>query len=181
MYMTKINKDGSAKGCFKNAVMVFNIIISLIALSAGNAQALSRGSGGLCGGDSLCKTLEGKEFDLIKYYSMGSALVVLYDSGKAGDLTLFAPEFDYSRERGTISNAVDFLDGIPAVSGFTVLKGKKSAGWFKTEVIEGVYVIKPQYEVMSEYLAPDYSFSDKGGKIIMYITPLYKPDTDDDD
>lgn len=178
MYMTKNNKDGSAKGCFVNAVMGFSIIISLIALSAGNAQALSRGSGGLCGGDSLCRTLEGKELDLIKYYSMGSALVVLYDSGKVSNLTLFVPEFDYSRERGTISDAVDFLDGIPEVSGFTVLKGKKSAGWFKTEVIEGVYVIKPQYEVMSEYLAPDYNFSDKGGKIIMYITPLYRQNDD---
>lgn len=180
MYLTKINKDGSAKGCFINAVMVFNIIISLIALSAGNAQALSRGSGGLCGGDSLCKTLEGKEFDLIKYYSMGSALVVLYDGGKIGNLILFAPEFDYSRERGTISNAVDFLNGFPEVSGFTVLKGEKSAGWFNTEVIEGIYVIKPRYEVTSEYLAPDYSFVYKGGKIIMHITQLYDLNTDDD-
>lgn len=181
MYMTKINKDRSAKGDFIKTIgsgMVFCIVVILIALTAGNAQALLRGSGGLCGRDTLCKTLEGKEFDLIKYYSMGSVLVVLYDSGKVGDLTLFVPEFDYSKGRGTISDAIDFLDRIPEINGFTVLEGKKSAGWFKTEVIEGVYVIKPLYEVTSEYLAPDYWFSDKGGKIIMYITPLYRQNDD---
>lgn len=179
--MTKINKDGSAKGHFIKIlgyVMVFSIIISLIVLTAGNAQAHLRSSVGLCGTDALCKTLEGKELDIIRYYSMGSVLVVLYDSGKIGDLTLFVPEFDYSKGRGTISDAVDFLDRLPEISGFTVLKGKRSAGWFKTEVIEGVYVIKPQYEVTSEYLAPDYRFSDKGGKIIMYITPLYRHNDD---
>ena len=181
MYMTKINKNGSAKGHFVKTLgagMVFSIIVILIALSAGNAQALLRSSGGLCGRDALCKTLEGKEFDLIKYYSMGSVLVVLYDSVKVGDLTLFVPEFDYSKGRGTISDAVDFLKGVPEMNGFAVLKGKKSAGWFKTEVIEGVYVVKPQYEVVSEYQAPDYRFSDKGGKIIMYIIPLYRQSDD---
>lgn len=170
MYMTKIINYESAMGFFVK-IFGISIIVSLIALTAGNAQAHLRG---LCGRDALCETLEGKELDLIKYYSMGSVLVVLYDSGKVGDLTLFAPEFDYSKGRGTISDAVDFLEGVPEVSGFTVLKAKKSAGWFKTEVIEGLYVIKPQYEVTSEYLSPDFRFSDKGGKIIMYITPLYR-------
>lgn len=175
--MTKTNKDGSVKGHFIKTLgsgMVFSIIVILIALTTGNAQALLRSSRGLCGRDALCKTLEGKELDLIKYYSMGSVLVVLYDSKKVGDLTLFVPEFDYSKERGTIGDAIDFIGRIPEISGFTVLTGKRSAGWFKTEVIEGVYVIKPQYEVMSEYLAPDYRFSDKDGKIIMHITPLYR-------
>ena len=181
MYMKKINNYLPAKASFVKTLgygMVFIIIVSLATLTAGNAQALLRGSGGLCGRDALCKTLEGKELDLIKYYSMGSVLVVLYDSGKVGDLTLFVPEFDYSKGRGTISDAVDFLGGIPEISGFAVLKGKRSAGWFKTEVIEGVYVVKPQYEVASEYLAPDYRFSDKGGKIIMYILPLYRQSDD---
>lgn len=176
MYMTKIINCGSSKRTFLKTpvvVTVFGMIVSLIVLTAGNVQAHLRGSGGLCGRDALCKTLEGKEFDIIKYYSMGSALVVLYDSEKVGDLTLFVPEADYSKERGTISDAVDFLDGIAEVSGFTVLKAKRSSGWFKAEVIEGLYVIKPQYEVTSEYLSPDFRFSDKGGKIIMYINPLY--------
>lgn len=177
MYMTKIINYESAMGFFVK-IFGISIIVSLIVLTGGNAQADLRGFGELCGRDALCKTLEGKELDLIKYYSMGSVLVVLYDSGKVGDLTLFAPEFDYSKGRGTISDAVDFLDGVAEVSGFTVLKAKRSAGWFKTEVIEGLYVIKPQYEVTSEYLAPDFRFSDKGGKIIMYINPLYRQDDD---
>ncbi|MBI5674513.1 MAG: hypothetical protein HZC48_01630 [Nitrospirae bacterium] len=175
--MTKINNYGLAKECFVTTLIagiIFSIIVSVIALTAGSAQAHLRSSGGLCGRDALCKILEGKEFGLIKYYSMGSVLVILYDSGKFSGLTLFVPEADYRKERGTISDAVDFLEDIPEISGFTVLKGKRSAGWFKTEVIEGVYVIKPQYEVTSEYRAPDYRFSDKGGKIIMYITPTYR-------
>lgn len=177
MYRTKINNHGTAKGHFiktLGAGIVFSIIIILTALTAESAQAHLRSSGGLCGTDALCKTLEGKELVLIKYYSMGSVLVILYDSEKVGDLTLFVPEFDYSKERGTISDALDFFEGIPEISGFSVLKGKRSAGWFKTEVIEGVYVIKPLYEVTSEYQAPDFRFSDKDGKIIMYINPLYR-------
>jgi len=61
--------------------------------------------------------------------------VILYDSGKAGDLTLFVPESDYSKKRGRISDALNFLDGVSEISGFAVLKGKRSVGWFKTEVI----------------------------------------------
>lgn len=160
------------------AATIVGMLVSFTALNAGSAQALLRDAGGLCGRDALCKTIEGKEFDLVKYYSMGSVLVILYDSGKVGDLTLFVPEFDYSKGRGTISDAVDFLEGISEISGFAVLKAKRSAGWFKTEVIEGVYMIKPLYEVTSEYRAPDYRFVDKDGKIIMYIIPTYREKDD---
>jgi len=161
------------KKCFVKILAVSMFLNIIAGLFVGNAQAQLKKPDVLCGRDALCKSLEGREFNIIRYYSMGSALVILYDSAKITDLSLFVPKFDYSSGRGTISDAADFLTSLPKVNGFAVLKAGRSVGWFKTEVIEGVYVIKPQYEAFSEYHAPDYRFSDKGGKLIMYIQPIF--------
>jgi len=132
-----------------------------------DAEAFVRS--GSCGRNRLCKDLEGKGFDQIRYSSMGSELVVLYDMKKHGEVTLFSSEKTYTRAKGTVNDAIDFLSSHSEYRGFRIVRARKTTGWFRAETIDGMYIIEPQYVMPNENKAPYHNISEKDGKFTVYL------------
>jgi hypothetical protein len=158
--------------CLAAGVVIITIA-GLNLFTGGSAEAFTGKDTGSCGKDTVCQSLEGKEFDLIMYSFQESELVVLYDKSIVGEITPFARESNYRSEKGTINDALAFLGGHVDYEGFRIRKGRKSTGWFKTEDMEGVYVVEPRYNMSSNNEKPRYNFTEKEGKIRLYITPMY--------
>jgi hypothetical protein len=174
--------DCRRTGFIKSLSLVLAISLTAIGglelLTGINAEAHSKTAGASCGSNAMCQSLEGKEFMLIKYVSFGSGLVVLYDKSEVGDVIPMVPEVNYKNAKGTVNDAIHFLSERTDFRGFSVFKGRKSTGWFKTEVIEGIYIVEPRYEISSDSRAAKYSLSEKGGKIKLRMTPVYTPGND---
>lgn len=136
-------------------------------LSPQKVEAFFRG--GSCGNNRLCKDLEGKEFDQIRYSAMGSELVVLFDMSRHGDVALFARETSYTKVKGTINDAIEYLSGHPDHKGFRIVRARKTTGWFSAEIIDGMYIIEPKYHMKNENRAPDHNISEKEGKFTVYL------------
>jgi len=126
----------------------------------------------LCGEDSLCQSLKGKEFDFIRYSHAESGLVVLYDKNRVGGITPWVSKHSYEEGTGSVEDAINFIVVRTEHSGFRITKGIKSVGSLKSEVVDGLYVVEPEYEVTGDLRAPDYRFVDKGGEIILFIRTL---------
>jgi hypothetical protein len=133
-----------------------------------------------CKGVQLCESLEGKEFDMIKYSAMGSELIILYDKNKSGEIYPTSMQSLYDRSRGTVNDAVLYLSQNPDYDRFIIRNARKSKGLFKTEDLDSVYIILPRYNT-GEIEAPEYSFFEKEGKLRVRIRPIVRMDRFGDD
>jgi hypothetical protein len=175
MFISKnIRYESQIRAMIRVSLAVF--IMTLVSIPGlmnnGNAVAKSTGSNITCGYDSICKSIEGNEFDLILYSSIGSEMVILYNKDKIGDLIHKIPESYYARAKGTVKDAIYYLSKNTYYNGFRFKKARKSTGLFRSKVITDVYVVLPKYAGTGEIDAPMYSFSEKNGKIRVRITPV---------
>ena len=170
-------KYGVAGKVLRRSIAVcvaLGLIIGVVSVTGTDAYAGSAA----CGKDRYCG-IKGKSFDAIFYSAQGvSGLVVLYDKGKVGDIRAWVSEKQYRKGKGTVQDAVDYLRSGSEYAGFKVVKGKKSTGFFRSEVVDGLYVVVPKHEMTSVSRAPEYRFSEKGGKLTLYIKDF---DMNDDD
>ena len=132
-----------------------------------------------CRGNQLCVSLEGKEFDLIKYSSMGSELIILYDKDKTAEIYPTSMQALYDRSRGTVNDAILYLSQNSDYDRFIIRKAVKSTGWFTAEALDSVYLILPRYK-HGETEAPEYSFFEKDGKLRVRIRPVVRSHIYDD-
>ncbi len=158
------------------ATAVFILALAGIpgSLAVANGQAHSSGSGISCGHDSICKSIEGEEFDLILYSSLGSETVILYKRDKTGEIVPLVPEAYYTEARGTVKDAIYYLSRHSDYNGFRFKKARKSTGFFKTQVVNGLYVAVPEYRLSSDHKPPEYRFSEKNGKLTVRLTPMIR-------
>jgi hypothetical protein len=133
-----------------------------------------------CRGIQLCESLEGKEFDMIRYSFGGSELIILYDRSKSGEIYPTSMQSLYDRSRGTVNDAVLYLSQNPDYDRFIIRSGWKSTGWFKTEDLDSVYLILPRY-YSGEIEAPEYTFFEKEGKLKIWIRPVIRTHSFGDD
>jgi hypothetical protein len=133
---------------------------------------------GACEKDTKCG-IGGKTFEAIYYSTVDAGLVVLYDKGMVGTLKPWVSEKQYTKGTGTVEDAITFLMGDPYYVGYRVAKGKKSTGFFRSEAVDGLYIVEPRYEVNSNTRAPSYRFVDKNGTITLYITDFDRGQEDD--
>ena len=146
--------------------IALGLIIGVVSVTGTDAYA----GAATCGKDKYCG-IKGKSFDAIFYSTQGmTGLVILYDKVKVGAIKAWVSETKYREGRGTVEDAVYFLRGDQDYAGFKVVKGKKSTGFFRSEVVDGLYVVVPKHEMTSVTRAPEYRFSEKGGKLTLYIT-----------
>jgi len=155
-------------------ITVFNLI------PYANAMSGKPEPPGSCRGIKLCESIEGKEFDMIRYSSMGSELIVLYDKSKSGEIYPTSMQSLYDRSRGTVNDAVLYLSQSPDYDWFIIRKARKSKGWFHAEILDSVYLILPKYS-LGEIEAPDYSFFEKEGKLRVRIRPIVRMHIYDND
>ena len=158
--------------------MLFRIVISvfIVALlstpglmSNGKVLANAAGHDISCGGDTICNSIEGNEFDLILFSSAGSEMVILYNESTIGRIVPNVSESYYSKAKGTVKDVIYYLSRHTEYSGFKFKKARKSTGLFRSEVLDGVYVALPEYASMSDNRPPEYSFSDKDGTLTVRI------------
>jgi len=154
------------------AVLIF-VMVSVPGLMInGKADANSSGSNISCGSDSICRGIEDNEFDLILYSSLGSEMVILYSKDKIGDLMPEVDESYYSRAKGTVKDAIYYLSRHTEYSGFRFKKARRSTGFIRAQVIDGLYVAIPKYRSVSDNKPPEYRFSLKERKLTVRITPI---------
>lgn len=166
---------------YVTAGIVLSTFVGLFLFANEDAEAFQVKGGGSCRGNELCQSLEGKEFDLIKYSSMRSELVILYDRDKTGDISVRAHKSSYKKEKGTINDALRFLSGHTGYHRFKIRQGRKSLGWFSSELLDGVYVLEPVYISSNEFRAARYSFMEREQRIEVVIRPAYRHLWEDDD
>jgi hypothetical protein len=121
-----------------------------------------------CDGRKLCTSIEGKDFEMIKFASMGSELIILYDKKKSGEIYPTSRESLYERSSGTVNDAIFYLSQSPDYDRFIIRKAKKSTGWFKAEDVDSVYVLLPKYK-QGPADAAEYSFFEKEGQLRVSI------------
>ena len=144
--------------------IALGLIVGVVSVTGTDAYA----GAATCGKDKYCG-IKGKSFEAIYYSSNFSGLVVLYDKGKVGDIIAWASETQYRKGKGTVEDAIYFLSSDLGYAGFKVVKGKKSTGFFRSEVVDGLYVVVPKHWMTSITRAPEFRFSEKDGKITLYI------------
>lgn len=166
---------------YVTAGIVMSTFDGLFLFANEDAEAFQLKGGGSCRGNELCQSLEGKQFELIKYSSMRSELVILYDRDKTGDISVRAHKSSYKKEKGTINDALRFLSGHTDYKRFKIRQGRKTLGWFNSELLDGVYVLEPVYVRPKEIKAARYSFTEKEQKIEVFIRPVYRHLWEDDD
>ena len=152
-------------------LIIFMFIVASCLIQNAHAMSGKPYSPESCRGNQLCESLEGKEFDMIRYSSMESELIILYDKNKSGEIYPTSMQSLYDRSRGTVNDAVLYLSQNPDYDRFIIRSGWKSTGWFKTENLDFVYLILPRYN-LSEIEAPEYSFFEKDGKLRVRIRPV---------
>ncbi len=135
---------------------------------------------GSCRGNKLCASLEGKDFDMIKFASMGSELIILYDKNISGEISPTSMASLYDRSSGTVNDAIFYLSQNPDYNRFIIRRAKKSTGWFKAEIIDSAYLVLPKYS-LGEIEAPQYYFFEKEGKLRVRITPIVRTHMFNDD
>lgn len=153
----------------------FGVLFSAIPIAVTGAQAAGRG----CEQGSLCG-IGGKTFQSIYYSSGVSGLVVLYDKARVGDVKPWVSQKKYRRGTGTVEDAIAFLRGDLDYAGYRVVRGTKSTGLFKSEVIDGIYVVVPKHSPLSSTRAPQFRFSEKSGTMRLYITDFDMGQDDSD-
>jgi len=171
--LSNIRIDTRRKLLLRIAIAVFIMVLVSVPglMTNGKADANSAGSNISCGHDSICKSIEGNEFDLILYSSMGSEMVILYSKDKIGDLMPKVDESYYARAKGTVKDAIYYLSRHADYGGFRFKKAKRSTGFIRSQVIDGLYVAIPEYMSVSDNEPPEYRFSLKDGKLTVRITP----------
>lgn len=169
MSLNSIIKTSLASRIFRCAITVcvaIGVLFGVATLTgiSGNVYA----GAGACDRDTLCG-IGGKTFDAIYYSSGVSGLVVLYDTSKVGTLKPWVSETQYRKGTGTVEDAIAFLRSDSDYAGYWVVKGQKSTGFFRSEVVDGLYVVVPKHSLISSTRAPDFRFVDKGGTLVLYI------------
>ena len=161
-------------------LIMFILITSFILLPDANAMSGKPYSPGSCDGIKLCTSLEDKDFDMIKFASMGSELIILYDKSKSGEIYPTSMASLYERSRGTVNDAIYYLSQNPDYEWFIIRKAWKSTGWFKAEDLDSVYLVLPKYS-LGEIEAPEYTFFEKEGELRVRIRPIVRTHIFDDD
>ncbi len=150
-------------------VLLFTALIPGI-LPSDNAEALVLQVASNCGKHQLCQSLEGTQFDLIKYSNRGVNIVVLYNGDRTGDISFNYSKKSYVIERGTVNDAIRFVSDHSYYWGFSLSQARKSTGFFKSEEIDGMYILKARYESSYEEMTPRVTITEKDGKIKVHIT-----------
>ena len=153
--------------------ITMGLIFGVVSVTGTDAYA----GAAACGKDKYCG-IKGKSLDAIFYSAQDSGLVVLYDKGMVGDIRVWVAETRYRKGKGTVEDAIYFLRGDQGYAGVQVVKGSKSTGFFRSEVVDGLYVVVPKHAMTSLSRAPEYRFSEKGGKITLYIKDFDRNDGD---
>ncbi len=159
------------------------IIILITVLSTGPYASAMSGKPeqpGSCRGNKLCTSLEGKDFDMIKFASMGSELIILYNKNISGEISPTSMASLYDRSSGTVNDAIFYLSQNPDYERFIIRRAKKSTGWFKAEIIDSAYLVLPKYK-QGPADTPEYSFFDKNGKLRVRFTPIVRTRITGDD
>jgi hypothetical protein len=179
MYRMNSEKYSLIGRIFRLSIAVcvtLGVVLGAATIAGIHTQAYA--GSGACERDTKCG-IGGKTFDAIYYSARESGLVVLYDKGMVGTLKPRVSEKQYTKGTGTVDDAITFLMSDPYYVGYRVAKGKKSTGFFRSEAVDGLYVVEPRYEVMSNTRAPSYRFVEKDGTITLYITDFDRGQEDD--
>ncbi len=134
---------------------------------------------GSCRGYTLCTSLEGRNFEMIKFAAMGSELIILYDKNRSGEIYPTSAASLYERSRGTVNDAITYLSQNPDYDRFIMHKAKKTTGLFKSQDLDSVYVVLPKYR-QGEADTPEYSFFEKDGSLQVRIRPIIHSRISDD-
>ena len=161
-------------------LMIITLITVFSLVPYANAMSGKPDPPGSCRGYTLCTSLEGKDFDMIKFASMGSELIILYDKNKSGEISPTSMASLYDRSSGTVNDAIFYLSQNPDYDRFIIRKARKSTGWFKSEDIDSVYLVLPKYK-QGPADTPEYSFFDKNGKLSVRIRPIVRTHISGDD
>ncbi len=165
--MNKLNMKGFVIGL---AVGIFLIVsVSPGLLTNDKAEALVLQAATNCGKNQLCKSLEGTQFDLVRYANRGVNIVILYDRSSTGDISFNYSERTYSIVRGTVNDAVRYVSNHSYYAGFSIRQARKSTGFLKSEDIAGMYLMKVRYDNSYEERTPRVTISEKDGKIKVRI------------
>ena len=159
-------------------LIMFILITSFMFIPDANAMAGKPYSPGSCEGIKQCTSLEGKDFDMIKFSSMGSELIILYDKDKSGEIYPTSMKSLYDRDRGTVNDAILYLSQSSDYDRLIIRKARKITGLFKAEDLDSVYMLLPKYS-QGEVEAPEYSFYEKEGKLRVRIVPVIRYRNDD--
>jgi hypothetical protein len=151
------------------SIIMFSLITSFILMADVHASSGKPNPSSSCEGIKLCTNIEGRDFEMIKFASMGSELIILYDKNKSGEIYPTSMESLYERSRGNVNDAIFYLSQGPDYDRFTIRKARKSTGWFKAEDIDSVYVVLPKYK-HGPADAAEYSFFEKEGQLRVSIT-----------
>jgi hypothetical protein len=117
---------------------------------------------------------------MIKFASMGSELIILYDKNTSGEISPTSMASLYDRSSGTVNDAIFYLSQNPDYDRFIIRQAGKSTGWFKSEDIDSVYVVLPKYK-QGPADTPEFSFFDKNGKLRVRIRPIVRTHISGDD
>lgn len=155
--------------------LILGLTVAMIPLTGTYAF----GGTGSCGDDTYCG-IKGMNLDAIYYSNGRTGLVVIYDKAKIGDITPWVSTTQYRKGMGTVDDAISYLKGDLEYAGFRVVKGKKSTGFFRSEVVDGLYVVVPTHGMTTTTRAPDFWFAAKDGGITLYIRDFKIGESDED-
>ena len=110
---------------------------------------------------------------MILFSEFGSELAVLYDKSSVGDINIAISGSPYREEMGTVLDAIRFLAKTSEYRTFTVSRAVKSVGWFGSERIDGMYIVRPVYDNSYPNAAAKYVVRDRDGEIELRIKPVY--------
>ncbi len=149
------------------------IFIAGILFMSGAEAEYVHGKKMSCGNDELCQSIEGKEFDMILFSEFGSELVVLYDKRVIGNMNIAISGSPYREEMGTVLDAVHFLAKTSEYIMFTTSRAIKSVGWFGSERINNMYIVRPIYDRSYHGRSAKYVIRDRDGVLELRIKPIY--------
>ncbi len=161
------------------ALIMFTLITSFMVIPDATAMSGRSYSPGSCEGIKLCTSLEGKNFDMIKFSSMGSEMIILYDKSISGEIYPTTMESLYDRSSGTVNDAILYLSQNSDYYRFIIRKARKSTGLFKAEDLDSVYLLLPKYD-QGPADTPEYSFFEKKGQLRVRIAPVIRSHIFDD-
>ena len=165
--MNRFNRKGFLIGLAVGILLIATVSPGLLPNDKAEALVLQVATN--CGKHQLCQSLQGIQFDLIKFSNQGVNIVVLYDRSSTGDIAFNYSEKSYSIERGTVNDAIRYVSDHSYYVGFSLRQAKKITGFLKSEEIAGMYLMKVRYSNSYEERTPGVTISEKDGKIKVRI------------
>ncbi len=105
--MYRMSRKGFAIGLAVGLLLIVTVSPGL--LPNDKAEALVLQAATNCGKNQLCQSLQGTQFDLIRYANQGVNMVILYDRSTTGDISFNYSERTYSIVRGTVNDVIRYV------------------------------------------------------------------------